>query len=251
MPATRRGPATPLSRQRIVDAALTVIDRDGLEALSMRKLGAELGVEAMALYHHFPNKDALLDAVVDTVLTPAEAYDPALAWPDALRWGARSLRAAADAHPGVVPLVATRPPRAPGSLAWVEGPLATLRGAGLSESATADLLHSVLAYVFGWIVMSQGSRGERALPAGGVPPAAPVTEAMQPHMSDWNRGFAEGLDALLAAAALRLPPGAPGAAPVPAAPGGGSAWITQIEAGGKKKGRKKAKGGKSKKTKRS
>ncbi|MEO8452001.1 MAG: TetR family transcriptional regulator, partial [Gemmatimonadota bacterium] len=66
---------TALTRERILDAALAAVDRDGLEALTMRSLGRELGVEAMSLYHHFPNKARLLEGVVDRVLAEIEVAE--------------------------------------------------------------------------------------------------------------------------------------------------------------------------------
>ena len=64
----REGPEEPLKREQIVSTALAVVDRDGLKALSMRRLGAELGVDPMAVYYHIPNKQALLDAIVEAVM---------------------------------------------------------------------------------------------------------------------------------------------------------------------------------------
>ncbi len=224
MATSRRGPAVPLSRDRIIDAAVGVIDRDGVEALSMRKLGGELGVEAMALYHHFANKDALLGAVVGRVFGPGSPADPALSWADGLRAGAHALLESARAHPAAVPLLALRSPGAAESTSWAQGPLALARSAGMSDAAAGDLFHQVVAYAEGWVLTSlDGSQ-------------------------DPSRGFDEGLDAILAASAMRLPPGVPGAAPSTPAPEGGSPWIVQIE-GGHKKGKGKKGKGKAKKSK--
>ena len=74
----------PLSRERIITAAVAIVDAQGLEALSMRKLGASLGVEAMSLYNHVTNKDDVLDGVLDHVLREVPLPDPALAWDDQL-----------------------------------------------------------------------------------------------------------------------------------------------------------------------
>jgi len=71
-PKRTRADRAGLSREQVLDAALDLVDRDGVGALSMRRLGAELGVEAMTLYHYLPNKDALLDGIVERVMAQAE-----------------------------------------------------------------------------------------------------------------------------------------------------------------------------------
>ena len=90
MATTRR---KPLSRERILDTALALVDEEGIEALSMRKLGQALGYEAMSLYNHVANKDDLLDGILDLVLAEMEPPDPAGGLP-AIRGSA--LSAAAD-----------------------------------------------------------------------------------------------------------------------------------------------------------
>ena len=71
-PKRTRADRAGLSRGQVLDAALDLVDRDGVAALSMRRLGAELGVEAMTVYHYLPNKDALLDGIVERVMAQAE-----------------------------------------------------------------------------------------------------------------------------------------------------------------------------------
>jgi AcrR family transcriptional regulator len=105
----RAKPRAPLTRERIVDTALQLIDQHGLEALSMRRLGAALHVEAMALYHHFANKGELLDAVLDRLMDEVE-LPPRGAMPplERLRHFARSYRQMALRHPNAFILVPTR-----------------------------------------------------------------------------------------------------------------------------------------------
>lgn len=116
-----------LSRRRILDAAVEFIDREGLPALTMRRLGKDLGVEAMALYRYVPSREELLDGVVETVLD-ALHRDPEVhlrgehGWQDYLQRLAHGIRRIALAHPAVFPLVATRPPDAP----WIRPPLRSL-----------------------------------------------------------------------------------------------------------------------------
>src|ERR687897_673164 len=100
----------PLSRRRILEAAVRFVDREGLEALSMRKLGSELGVEAMSLYNHVPNKDALLDGMVEVLLGELEVPSERAAWEERVKEAYRGFRRLAHEHPNVFPLLVNRPP---------------------------------------------------------------------------------------------------------------------------------------------
>jgi AcrR family transcriptional regulator len=150
MPTSRtRGERAGLSRDRILDAALAMADRDGLEKLSMRRLGEELGVDAMTVYHHVPNKDALLDGLVERVLTeavPEELHGP---WPQALRSYAWALRAALLRHPGALPLAVTRPATTPATLRVGERGLELLREAGFPLGRALDMVNTLSVFVVG------------------------------------------------------------------------------------------------------
>jgi AcrR family transcriptional regulator len=115
-----RADRTGLSREQVLDAALDLVDRDGVAALSMRRLGAELGVEAMTLYHYLPNKDALLDGIVERVMAQADTTLTSGPWDRALTDYARSLRATLLRHPGAALIVATRPAVTPETLRAAE-----------------------------------------------------------------------------------------------------------------------------------
>ncbi|WP_419993679.1 TetR/AcrR family transcriptional regulator [Streptomyces boninensis] len=110
-----------LSRERIVTAALALVDAEGLAALSTRRLAAELGVSGPSLYNHFRNKDEILAAAADVVvakvdLSPFAGIPDRTGWPDALlAWG-RSYRAALTEHPNIVPFLAQGPGRRPAGL---------------------------------------------------------------------------------------------------------------------------------------
>lgn len=104
-----RKPRPRLSRERIVTAALARIETEGAEALSMRKLAAELGVDPMSLYYHLPDKQALLLAVFDLVLAELPLPDPALPWHEALRSVGRQFHRLAIAYPRVFPLLIASP----------------------------------------------------------------------------------------------------------------------------------------------
>src|SRR6266496_2533447 len=116
----RAGRPLALSRERIAAAAMALVDRDGLEALSTRRLGEELGCEAMSIYHHFPNKAHLMDALIDLML--AEARVPLLAewdWLERLRRCAHGFRAMALRHPKFFPFFAVHLLNMPSGVAFI------------------------------------------------------------------------------------------------------------------------------------
>jgi AcrR family transcriptional regulator len=125
-------PRNPLlSRERIVAAALDLVDAEGLAALSTRRLAAELSVSGPSLYNHFRTKDELIDAVVDEVVGQVEtSMFKRLPWPEALRDWARSYRAALVAHPNLVPALAQGPGRRPNWLRLADAVFGALVDAG-------------------------------------------------------------------------------------------------------------------------
>ena len=133
-----------VTRELVLATALELIDRDGVEALSMRRLAAALGRDPMILYRHAPSKAALLDGVVETVLAQLHVDPADPDWTGQLRAVARDYRILALAHPKVVPLIVTRPLATPlalrprGTLRPLEHLLALLTSAGFSGS---DALH--------------------------------------------------------------------------------------------------------------
>ncbi|MFE0026541.1 TetR/AcrR family transcriptional regulator C-terminal domain-containing protein [Amycolatopsis sp. NPDC059021] len=154
----RARPRAGLTRERVVDAALEFVDEHGVAALSMRKLGAVLDVEAMTLYHYVPNKDALFEALVDRLTAslgdvlpePGEAWER---WLDRL---ARAYRAELLAHPGVLPLAATRPVTSRASLGHVETALRVLADAGFEPVHALDVLNTVMTFVLGHTLAEAG-----------------------------------------------------------------------------------------------
>src|SRR6266702_7597139 len=97
--ATTTEPRLPLTRDRILHAALELADGGGIESLTMRKLGEALGFEAMSLYNHVANKDDLLDGMLDVVLAESEPPSPVGDWDAAIRESAISVHAALRRHP--------------------------------------------------------------------------------------------------------------------------------------------------------
>ncbi|MFI5889307.1 TetR/AcrR family transcriptional regulator C-terminal domain-containing protein [Actinoplanes sp. NPDC051513] len=120
-----------LTRERIVTAASALVDAEGLEALSTRRLATELGVQGPSLYNHFATKAEIVDAVADAVVEQVDlSVFGRLVWHEALRAWAKSYHAALAAHPNVVPVLATGPGRRPASLAMAEAVFGALVDAG-------------------------------------------------------------------------------------------------------------------------
>ena len=143
----------PLSRARVLDAAVKLADEQGLPALSMRKLAAELGVEAMSLYNHLPNKAAMLSGMLERMLEgldiPAE---PGLAWTDRLRRGATSFLAVHRAHPSFIQLLTSQHIHTGSALAPTEAVLGIFRQAGFDSADASRAYQALIGYVLGFIL---------------------------------------------------------------------------------------------------
>ncbi|MGD1058175.1 MAG: TetR family transcriptional regulator [Solirubrobacteraceae bacterium] len=146
----------PLKRERVLEAALTVAEREGLERLSMRLLGRELGVSTMALYRHVTNKDDLLDGLVALLLGELEIPEESLPWDERLRRLAREVRALAHRRPELFGLLLRR--RAVGEEATHarEAALRALRDAGL-ESKAAERMERLLSTVVMGFALSEAT----------------------------------------------------------------------------------------------
>ena len=149
-------PRNPLlSRERIVGAAVALVDADGLPALSTRRLAAELGVSGPSLYNHFATKDALLDAVVDHVLGEVDLSmwgppeDASGDWSSSLRDWARSYRAALVAHPNLVPVLAQGPGRRANALRLADAVFGGLVDAGWPKGDATRIGALMRYFVFG------------------------------------------------------------------------------------------------------
>ncbi|MFD7829642.1 TetR/AcrR family transcriptional regulator [Kitasatospora sp. NPDC059803] len=235
-------PRTPLlSRERIVAAALRLIDAEGLAALSTRRLATELSVSGPSLYNHVATKDELLDAVVDSVIgevdlsmfgtpdgpptatptakpdgTPDDAptatpdgppHGRPTPWPDALRAWARSYRAALAAHPNIVPVLAQGPGRRPNALRLADAVFGHLVEAGWPRGQATRIGALMRYFVTGSALASF---------AAGFPADAEVYDAADyPHLGEAHRlaghrgtvdegAFETGLEALLDGLVLRF-----------------------------------------------
>ncbi len=146
----------PLTRGAVLEAALRLVDAEGVEALSMRKLGRELGVEAMSLYNHIPNKAALLDGLVEHVISKVEPRSPTGGWDEEVRELARTYRRAALQHPNVVPLIVMRPFNTLTALGPLERGLAVFRRAGFDDEAALHAFRTVTSFASGYTLGESG-----------------------------------------------------------------------------------------------
>jgi AcrR family transcriptional regulator len=160
----------PLTRERIVDAAIAFIDDQGLPGLSMRRLGTLLGVEAMSLYRYVPGREQLLDAVVERIVDEMEADpevldSPEHGWQDYLQRLAHGVRRVALTHPKVFPLVASRPAEAPWlrpplrSLRWVEAFLDGLAREGFNDQASVEAYRAFTSFLLGHLLLEVAIHG--------------------------------------------------------------------------------------------
>src|SRR5581483_1301060 len=140
----------PLSRDRILQAALALADEHGVEALSMRKLGQALGFEAMSLYNHVQNKDDVLNGILDLVIAETEPADPAAPWDAAIRRSAISIHDALRRHPWAAKLLTSAGHVRAERLRQMDALLACLRKAGFSEETTYHAYHVLDGHVIGF-----------------------------------------------------------------------------------------------------
>lgn len=197
-----RGHSAGLTREMVLDAAMALIDREGLSALSMRRLGSELGVEAMTVYHHVPSKNALLDGLVERSLTLAsEPLSTGSSWQDALRGLARSWLAMLRAHPDLVPLLLSRPAITTGNPEVMEAVLRRLHHAGFPLGRGLDILYAIAGLVVGQAATAPGEPGARtqvaALEGADLHAYPLLAEAARSNRAEQTDRFDFALEALL------------------------------------------------------
>jgi AcrR family transcriptional regulator len=194
-------PARPvLNRQRIVEAAIAIIDEEGLDALSTRRLARALRVQAPSLYNHFATKEEILDAVGDAVIAEVDLSmfdrDP---WPEALKTWARAYRAAFAAHPNIVPFLVRGPGRRPAALRLADAVYGSLVDAGWPPRHATRIGATMRFFVAGSVLSSF---------ALGFPDDPALYDGRYPHLTDAYRlrehrtqvdegAFELGLDALV------------------------------------------------------
>ncbi|HEX7172744.1 MAG TPA: TetR/AcrR family transcriptional regulator [Candidatus Limnocylindria bacterium] len=208
VPAERR---TPLTRHRVLQAALALADAYGIDFLTMRRLGEELGVGPMALYRHATNKDDIIDAIVDMVFTEVTLPEMDGSWKAAMRERAISLRDVLSRHRWAVGLMESRRHPGPANLRHHDAVIGSLRAGGFSMAMAAHAYSAIDAYVYGFALTKMNlpfESGEevaevaetmlRPFAIGSYPHlVAFITEhAMRPGY-DYEEEFEYGLDLVL------------------------------------------------------
>jgi len=161
---------TPLTRTRILDAALRLADADGIGALTMRSLATELGAKPMAIYHHLANKDQILDGIVDRVFEEIDQPSLEAPWRAGLETRSASVREVLGRHPWAIGLMESRRSPGPATLRHHDSVIALLRRAGFSHAAIAHAMSALDAYVFGFALQ------EASLPFDGPDDVSELAE---------------------------------------------------------------------------
>ena len=207
-PRAARGAPAPLSTERILAAALEQVHEQGLAALSTRKLGQRLGCEAMSIYHHFPSKQHLLDAMVDHAIASVEMPPPDLPALERLKRSMHAYRAMAHRFPALFPLVAVHRLNTPTGVRFIEGIL-TLVQAAVPDTELAARHFRTVGYFLAGAGLDETS-GYAKGPSAADPVSDEfvmrecprlVASARYFKQDQWDATFALGVEALLEAMA--------------------------------------------------
>jgi AcrR family transcriptional regulator len=207
---TETEPRLPLTRDRILRAALELADEGGIESLTMRKLGQALGFEAMSLYNHVANKDDVFDGILDLVLAESEPPSPTGDWDAAIRTSAISVHEALRRHPWSCTLLMAPEHARPARARYMDSLLGRLREAGFSAETTYHAYHVLDGHIFGFSLWETShtytaeqvstfkARFEQTITADAYPY---LHEHAQQHFSEGThrevRAFEFGLDLIL------------------------------------------------------
>ena len=209
--STSPEPRTRLTRERVLAAAVARADDGGIASVSMRRLGEDLGVEAMSLYTHVKGKDDLLDGMVDAVFTEIELPTDGTDWRTAMRLRAISARTVLRRHPWATPLMQSRTSPGPATLRHHDTVIGTLRKAGFSVALTAHAFAALDSYIYGFALQEAAlpfDTAEEAAEVGGTM-FARMPEGAFPHLTeltvehvlqpgyDYGDEFEFGLDLIL------------------------------------------------------
>ncbi|KAB1139521.1 TetR/AcrR family transcriptional regulator [Streptomyces luteolifulvus] len=206
-----RAPRIPLSRQKVLEAAVAVADESGLAALTMRKLGEAVGVEAMSLYTHVTNKEDLLNGMIDVVFGEIDLPSGEAGWKAAMRQRAISVRKVLSRHRWAIGLMESRRSPGPATLRHHDAVLGCLRRAGFSVALTAHAYSALDSYIYGFALQESSlpfdTPAETAELAEAILAQAPAEQ--YPHLAelttehvlrpgyDYGDEFEFGLDLIL------------------------------------------------------
>ncbi len=162
----------PLTRERVLRAAVVLADEGGIRALTMRKIAESLGVEAMSLYYHVANKDDILDGMVDIAFSEIDLSKDTEDWIDTMRQRATSVRAVLTDHPWAIKLMQSRTNPGPATLRHHDSVIGTLRDAGFTIELAAHAFSAMDAYIYGFVLQ------EMSLPFDSSSEVTEVAEAI-------------------------------------------------------------------------
>jgi AcrR family transcriptional regulator len=170
----------PVNLERTLEVALAVADSEGIEAVSMRRLARELGVEAASLYHHVDGKEQILDGLVDMVAAEIEAPQASVDWRETISQRAHNTRAGLRRHPWAVSLMASRTTPGPATLRLLETGIRCFREGGFSVPLAAHAISMVDSYVHGFVLQEVNlpfrDESELAAMTGAIMAAFPSSE---------------------------------------------------------------------------
>lgn len=197
-------PRRPLDRESIERAALELIDQDGLGELSMRRLGQKLGVEAMSLYHHYPSKAHLLDALLERLIASLEPVPETLPWREQLWRVCHAYRALAARHPKFAPFIITHRMNTRPTLEWLERFVRVFALAGFDPESGARAFRTIAYYLMGAILdetsgYARGPTAAETVPEAEQATIAPTVTAYGPYFAQryWDATFDAGLTTIL------------------------------------------------------
>ncbi len=208
----------PLNLERTSQVALVIADDEGMDAVTMRRLARELGVEAASLYHHVNGKSQILDALVDLVAAEIEAPVPSANWRTAITQRAHNTRAGLRRHPSAVSLMASRTSPGPATLGLLETGIRCFREGGFSVRQAAHAISVVDSYVHGFVLQEVNlpfrDESELAALTGAIMETFPASEfpylfeltvqhVLQPGY-DYGKEFDTGLEVVLDGVAALL-----------------------------------------------
>ncbi|MCO1594240.1 TetR/AcrR family transcriptional regulator C-terminal domain-containing protein [Micromonospora sp. RHAY321] len=179
---------TPLSRDRVLRAAVALADEAGIESLSMRNLAQDLGVVPMALYKHVTNKDELLDGMIDVVVGEIDPPLPDAAWKHVVRQRILSARQVLRRHPWAPLAIESRNMATPGVLAYLDSMIGTFRAGGFSVDLAHHVMHAMGSRILGFSqeLFDASRRAGRSGTTEPEPPTAlpPEVAARFPHVAE-------------------------------------------------------------------
>lgn len=208
-PARTAARRKPLSRDRVLRAAIRLADEGGLESVSMRKVGQALRVEAMSLYKHVANKDDILDGIADLVVGDFEAPSRDVDWKTAIRRGAISAHRVLLGHPWAGGLIESRANAGPARLRYLEAVIGVLSAAGFEMPTVLRAVMALDSHTYGFVLQELASPFDtenapemaaafaRGLPAGDYPNLLAMAEMVAAAPHGVPADFEFGLDLIL------------------------------------------------------